>query len=320
MIDQRFSCTSNTVKLFKHLDTLSGIQQGKVIPIMVHMMPTHRCQMDCAYCCFKNRKDKRLDMPFEVLESGVRQFRDLGTKAIELTGGGDPTLYPRINDVMTLLHNIGYHIGINTNAVDSQLIENWEYCDWVRVSMNTLDACDAMNIGPLRNRGAYISACYIWHERSTLAILQKVADFCKMEKIVCRIAPDCIKPLEFINESVAFLKALLETEFYDNEFLFLSDFNITTERHGSDCLIHMIKPCFYTDGYVYPCPSSELAQENDFQMQHEFAICRWDRIFQFYTSKRAIYPVHRECSYCKYEKQEIVLEELLAETTFNEFA
>lgn len=319
-MDQKYSCTSNTVKILKHLDRLQLMQRGLVSPIMIHMMPTHRCQMHCVYCCFKNRQDKHLDMPFEVLESGVTQFQSLGTRAIEMTGGGDPTLYPRINDVMELLSELDYHIGINTNAVDSQLIKHWEYCDWVRVSMNTLDYYDTVNIAPIRDRGAYISACYIWNEMSTRETLHRVAAFCKAEKIVCRIAPDCIKPLRFIDGSVAFLKQVMMTDFPDNEYLFLSDFNITTERHSTNCLIHTIKPCFYTDGYVYPCPSSELAMENDSQMQPKFAVCKWDGIHDFYTSPKALEPTERPCSYCKYEKQQVLLEEVLTETTFNEFA
>jgi organic radical activating enzyme len=318
-MDRRYSCTSNTVKLFKHLDRLQCIQKGMVIPIMIHMMPTHRCQMNCEYCCFKNRKNKQLDMPFDHLRKGVEQFAKLGTHAIEITGGGDPTLYPRINDVMDLLVDLGYSIGINTNAVDSQLIERWYYCDWVRVSMNTLDVHDTLNIEPIRESGAYISACYIWHKNSTLDTFKKVADLCEREKIVCRVAPDCITSLDEINESVDFLREVM-IQFINNKYLFLSDFNINTKRHNNNCFIHMIKPAFYTDGYVYPCPSSELAKENNSQMQPSLAVCRYDEVFDYYTSMKAIRPTEKNCSYCKYEKQNIVLEEVLTQTEFNEFA
>jgi len=317
-MEQKYSHSSNTVKLFKHLDTLQGIQNGKVVPIMVHMMPTHKCQMNCIYCCFKNRKNKQLDMPFEHLEKGVTQFRELGTKAIELTGGGDPTLYPRINDVFDLLMDQGYHIGVNTNAVDSQLVKHWDFCDWVRISMNTLDTKRSLNINPIKDSGAYISACYIWHDNSSFEVLTEVAKFCECEKIVCRIAPDCIKSLSEIDTSVEKLRSMLLS--IGSEYLFLSDFNIDTSRHNSNCLIHMIKPAFYTDGYVYPCPSSELAKENGSKMQASLSICRFDEIYDFYTSDRASLAVERNCSYCKYEKQNVVLEEVQAKTEFNEFA
>jgi len=258
-------------------------------------------------------------MPFEHLRMGVEQFRRLGTKAIEVTGGGDPTLYPRINDYLDVLHDLGYSIGINTNAVDSDRIERWRYCDWVRVSLNTLDVHDSLDLDPILGAKS-VSACYIWHKDSTLETFDKIANFCKDRQIVCRIAPDCIRPLEEIDSSVVFLRKLMEERHSYNPYLFLSDFNITTNRHNLDCRIHMIKPAFYTDGYVYPCPSVELAEENNSQMPHSFALCRYDEIQNFYTSGRALEAIERTCSYCKYEKQQVVLEEVLTPTEFNDFA
>lgn len=314
-----FSCTSNTVKLFKHLDTLKNLQMGKVVPIMIHMIPTHRCQMDCVHCCFKNRGDRNFDMPFDVLIKGVLQFYDLGTRSIEITGGGEPTLYPKVNEMLIFLHGLGLNIGFITNTVDSQRVKYWDYCKWVRISLNTLDYRGDMNIGPIRDSGTYISGCYIWNEISTLESLDKIAEFSAREKIVCRIAPDCIKDGDEINHSVTVLRELLR-EYEDNKYLFLSDFNITTDRPNMDCRIHMIKPCFYLDGYVYSCPSTELAVENDHKINKEAMVCSYDNIYNFYTKGNAIKKVTRDCSYCKYVQQQIVLDEVLTETTFNEFA
>lgn len=320
-MDRKYTHSSNTVKLFKHLDNLSLLQNGIVSPIMIHMMPTHKCQMNCGYCCFKNRVDKQLDMPFEVAVIGLSQFRRLGTKAVELTGGGEPTLYPYINDLFSILKDLDYHIGYNTNGVDSQLVNKWHYCDYVRISMNTFDRGEEwMNINPIKDSGAYISGCYIWHEGSTMDVFRKVAAFCEKEKIVCRVAPDCIKSTERIEASVNGLREILKEGFFDNEYLFLSDFNIDTSRHNLKCYTHLIKPAFYTDGYIYPCPSSELAVENDSQVHSSIAVCRYDEVFDFYTNGGALAIKEIPCSYCKYEKQNTVLEEVLTETEFNEFA
>ena len=313
-----YSHTSNTVKLYKHMDKLALLQNGQVVPIMVHLIPTHRCQMDCSYCCFKNRRDKKLDMPFDMLKEGISSFHRLGTRSVEFTGGGDPTLYPWINEALEFMHKLNMHIGLITNSVDSQLVKYWQYCNWIRISLNTLDCYDNMNIGPIKDSGAYISACYIWNEVSTPDNFKRIARFAEDEKIVCRVAPDCIKPGNEIDESVEMLQEILR-EYKDNKFVFLSDFNITTERPNFDCYIHMIKPCFYVDGYVYSCPSTELAWENNHQIDASAKVCKYDEILDFYKGD-AINKTHRSCSYCKYVKQQVVLEEVLTETTFNEFA
>ena len=314
MKNDRYTCTSNTVKLYKHLDTLKLLQEGQVVPILIHMSPTNKCNLNCVHCCFKNR-EKNLDMPFDVAKSGIEQFYRLGTRALELTGGGDPTLYPQINELIAFLHDMGFHLGINTNAISSGLVKEWDRFDWVRVSMNTFDYDVAIDIDPIRQSGADLTACYIWNKNSTEETLNRVAAFCIKENIVCRIAPDCIKPVDEIDADMEMLK-LLHVE----PPLFLSDFNVTTTRHSLDCRLHMIKPCFYTDGYVYPCPSLELAHENDCQLPLSFRICNHTEIYDFYKSEKALAATERTCSYCKYAKQQVVLDELLMETEHNAFS
>lgn len=314
------SHTSNNVKLYKHLDKLQLLQTGTISPIMIHMSPTHKCQMNCVFCCFKNRKDKALDMPLNVLKEGVKQFYALGTKAIEFTGGGEPTLYPYVNEALDWLSWLEMHIGINTNAIDSQLIERWELFDWARISLNMFDYHDSINIELIKKSGVYISGCYIWNELSTPDTLERVVQFANKEKIACRIAPDCIiKSLKELDKTIEDIRRVIKRS-SESDYIFLSDFNIDTSRHNQKCYIHMIKPCFNTDGYVYPCPSIELAFEHDAQIPEEFRLCRYDEIEDFYRCGKAFEILEQTCSYCKYAKQQIVLEDVLTKTDFNEFA
>ena len=319
MTNRQYSCTSNTAKLLKHLDKLQMLQSGTVSPIMVHMVPTHRCQMKCVHCCFKNRKNKHLDMPYSVLAEGIKQFHSLGVRSIELTGGGDPTLYPYINEALSYLYGLDFHIGMITNAIDSHKVNCWYYCDWVRVSLNVLDYDDPLNLEQIEKSGTYISFCYIWNERTTQDIFDKVVQISNEKKIVCRVAPDCICSLKEIDESLVEIQETL-SRYKNNEFAFLSDFNISTSRKNTDCRIHMIKPCFYADGNIYSCPSSELSVEHGHQMSKAAQLCKHDEVFDFYGSGRALEKTTRTCTFCKYVLQQNFLEELLMETTFNEFA
>jgi len=202
--------------------------------------------------------------------------------------------------------------------VDSQLVKNWNYCNWVRVSFNTMDYLD-MNIGPIRDAGVPMTGCYIWNDKSNLETFDRVVKFAEKEKIVCRVGTDCIRPGDEIEASMAMLKEIFE-KYKDKQYVFLSDFNIQVGRENFDCYLHMIKPCFYLDGYIYSCPSSELAVENNNTLPTFSKLCSYDEVVDFYQSGAAAVKTHRECSYCKYFKQQVVLEEVLTETTFNEFA
>lgn len=231
------------------------------------------------------------------------------------TGGGDPPLWPPINIALQYLKQNGWHMGIITNGLGGEYIEHWEYFDWVRVSLNTLDYRDDIDLSYLNETQK--SFCYIWNKHSPKKI-GKVAEFAEKHKTICRIAPDCIVPTWHIVKQLDGIRQVLG-RFKDNKYIFLSDFNIDIERPNHDCRIHMIKPCLYLDGWVYACPSAELAVENDKQIQPKARICRYDKIYEWYMSEEALKSRDLDCSYCKYVKQQWLLEMLLMKTKDNEF-
>jgi tRNA A37 methylthiotransferase MiaB len=74
-------------KLLQHTDVLHAIQAKKEFrPITVQLAPTEACDSNCPFCSVSWRAvDKKI--PFAVIEKGLREFRALGAKSIELTGG-----------------------------------------------------------------------------------------------------------------------------------------------------------------------------------------------------------------------------------------
>jgi organic radical activating enzyme len=316
--DEIWSYTSNIAKLFKHLDKLQDLQNGRVSPIMVHVIPTHRCKLNCAHCCFKNRKDRNADMTKDVFLRSIVDLSRLGVKALEFTGGGDPVQWPHINWAIDLAKDHGFHLGMITNGIDAGNVHDWNAFDWVRVSLNTLDYRKNLPLEFFKNSRADVSFCYIWNKFSDYNI-GKIIDFANEHKIACRLAPDCIKPVEEIANEMYHIKEALK-DFPDNKYVKLSDFNIDLFRPNNDCRIHMIKPCLYLDGHLYACPSAELAIENDFQISPKTRVCKYDEIKKFYNSEEAIKKREYDCSYCKYVKQQAILEALLMDTVHNEFA
>jgi MoaA/NifB/PqqE/SkfB family radical SAM enzyme len=318
MTAEIYSYTSNIAKLLKHLPELKDIQKGIVSPIMIHTIVTHKCQLNCAHCCFKNRKNKKADMPFVVWTKAISDFARLGVKALEFTGGGDPVLWEYINEGIEFARNCFMKLGMITNGIGINKVEDWNQFEWVRVSLNTLDYRKDLKIDILKKSRADISFCYIWNEHSDKNI-KKIIDYANKHEIVCRLAPDCIKPVREIAIEMEHIKNVLES-FPDNKYVLLSDFNIDFFRPNDDCRIHMIKPCLYLDGYLYACPSAELAFENDKQISSKTRICKYDEIFEFYRSKEAIKKREYNCSYCKYVKQQAILDALLMNTIHNDFA
>lgn len=309
-----YSYTSNTVKLLKHMDKLQELQKGRSSPIMVHMAVTNKCNLNCIHCCFKNRDKGLDDLPLDTLKKGMRAFKGVGVNAVEITGGGEPTMYKYLDEALEFLHSEGFHIGLITNGIKTDHIKNWEYLDWVRVSLNGFDYGKIPDISNIV--GPDISGCYIWNNNSS-KVIGDVVSFAESNGIPTRIAPDCIKPLLEINKEMGIIKRALIK--YNVNNVFVSDFNTKTSRRNSNCYIHNIKPYFYVDGNVYVCPSSELAIENGANINEAFKICDVDGIIRTYLNSSGRIKREHNCSFCKYAATNEFLEDVLTETHHNDF-
>ena len=87
--------------------------------------------------------------------------------------------------------------------------------------------------------------------------------------------------------------------------------------------MHGVKPCVFTDGNVYVCPSAELAPENNYQVNDEFKLCDIAGITDFYNSQVGgpdVFRRHHDCSFCKYAIQNELIDDVLMPTKHNEFA
>lgn len=315
-----YSVTSNEPKLFKHLDRLKDIQLGTATPILFHISPTNKCNANCMHCCFADReRDNELDKNDLCVAIWIMKY--IGVKSIELTGGGEPSLYTYINWLIEEIWFADLALGMNTNALDITTItkDNWKKFDWVRVSMNAFDGPNKdkfkKNVKTLKKL-TKITACYIIPQQIGVKNLKEVIDFADKNKIVTRIAPDCLQTKEKIIELTEKCRKIIDK--HPSKYVFLSDFNLYFEKRNDDvCMIHMIKPFLYTDGWVYACPSSELAVENPRGMHKKFRVCRMEDIYRYYRENFDVN--HFPCSYCKYARQNNLLYALIQETDHNDF-
>ncbi len=60
-------------------------------PLLVHIVPIRRCNIDCAYC---NEYDKTSEpLPLDVLRGRIDRLKALGTSIVAFSGG-EPMLHP----------------------------------------------------------------------------------------------------------------------------------------------------------------------------------------------------------------------------------
>ena len=320
----KYSVTSNNVKLLKHLDNLKGLQDGKSSPVMFHISPTNLCNMLCSHCCFSGRR--LLDsLDKDDLLNALSSIKNLGVGAVEFTGGGEPTLYKDLPAVVKAASELGFSIGLCTNALVYRDDLDYSLFDWVRVSLNIFDMAEKhsiinwfANVKKIQKQ-TKVSACYVAGRSITLSKLVEVFYFANELKIQTRIAPDCIQPKKNIRELLDNISIVFKDQGWDdNKYVFLSDFNVSFDsRPDNNCYIHGIKPFLFSDGFVYSCPSSELSVEHNRMMPKEFRLCKIGDITSFYNTR--FLPIKRSCSYCKYSSQNNLVNDCLVEVEDDKF-
>ncbi len=75
---------------------------------------TYQCINHCVFCAVSNRV--RRDVPFERVRRLLRDYRERGVMLLDLDGG-EPTLHPRLLDVIREARDLGYRrVNVTTNG------------------------------------------------------------------------------------------------------------------------------------------------------------------------------------------------------------
>jgi MoaA/NifB/PqqE/SkfB family radical SAM enzyme len=82
-------------------------------PLLVHIIPIRRCNIDCAYC---NEYDKvSPPVPYEVMAERIDKLAELGTSVVAFSGG-EPMLHPQLDDLIRRIRGHGMMAGLITNG------------------------------------------------------------------------------------------------------------------------------------------------------------------------------------------------------------
>ena len=251
-------------KMLQHCEVLDSIQNKKKWkPITFQLCPTGYCNFNCSFCSVANR-DKTISIPFKQIKKALKDFRKLGAKSVEITGGGNPLLYPWINEVIDLAHKLGFDIGIICNSINPGKYltkESAQKLTWYRCSISahhnipefTYKQYDLSVIPE-----GVLSFSYIINKETTKEILADIIELVKTRpdaKFV-RIAPDYLED-EMIDTFKSKWAPMVEELDKEGKFFFKELIGGCTP-YKEFCGIGMIRPYVCEDGYVYICSSFVL--------------------------------------------------------------
>lgn len=136
----------SNLKIFTHLEELQKIQKGeRIAPIYVRIKPTNRCNQNCYYCHYKNpyleldQYNPKDEIKREKILEIIQDFKLIGVKAVTFSGGGEPLLYPYIEETMESVLDAGIDLSIITNGslLMGRKAELLSQAKWVRISLES---------------------------------------------------------------------------------------------------------------------------------------------------------------------------------------
>lgn len=305
--------TSNSGKLLNTLVKLNRtaeVYEGKLRPIEIQIALTNKCSLDCVFCSVKKR-DKTIELDYDMACQALLDFTELGAKSVVITGGGDPTLHPKIEDFIIYCNYLGLKVGLITNGVKLKEKIKGEvlaHLTWVRVSLNSLDYLDNISIPELPNN-VTLGFSYVWNEFTNRETLFKIRNYALTHKVkYVRIVPDC-RNVKLIKKYSRMIQEYVKK---DDLFFFQTKETVPPDR----CFIGYLKPFVNVDGWVYHCSANPLI---DLKFNESFRMCRVDDINGFWGRKAKSFKT-KKCGECFYkEHHDSVIEPLMMRGEHSEF-
>lgn len=143
---EKKSTPYSSLKIFAHINELQKVKEGeRVAPIYVRVKPTNRCNQNCYYCHYKSpyleldQYKLSDEISKEKMMEIISDFREIGVKAVTFSGGGEPLLYPYIEETMEAVLNAGIDLSIITNGslLQGRKAELLAKAKWVRISLES---------------------------------------------------------------------------------------------------------------------------------------------------------------------------------------
>ena len=145
----------SSLKVFHHQDKLQQLREGKqIIPAQVQIFISDLCNENCSFCAFRN-PDYFTSQLFPIEVGGRKNYnpmrmipyrkileilddcKEMGVKALQYSGGGEPTVHPEVVSIFDYTLEKGLDLALVSNGILlHKLLGQLVYAKWVRVSID----------------------------------------------------------------------------------------------------------------------------------------------------------------------------------------
>lgn len=321
-IDKRISYTAaDTIPLKLLLDTdlLEATRKGRILPLHVQFIPTNKCNLHCEFCSCSER-DKQLEMALADAFKVIDTCKKLGTKAVTITGGGEPLLYPHINELIDYFHENYIKIGLVTNGTLLYKLhpKSLQKITWCRISSgdDRLFNLDYhMQLDKVVKLGSNVDWAFshVVSAKPNMGVIRKVVEFANSHHFThVRLVSDLYIPEQIDMDKI---RSAMEGV-SDKLVIYQGRKNYT---HGGDCYICYLKPFICPDMKLYTCCGAQYALA-DSKRDMPAELCLGEASDMEQIMQRSNKPFNgRICVKCYYQNYNDLLGSLLKDIEHKEF-
>ncbi len=309
--EQEHKYTSTGIKFWRHPEQMNQYKSGGNNTIIsTHISPEGACNLNCPYCSVTHRVTHNR-IAFDVIQDYVIKLKTRGLKAVILTGGGEPTAYQNINELVQWLNNDqGLSVALITNGTLTDRIkpQTWQCFSWIRVSINIFPGWEEKIYLPLdlvpETTVIGCSSVYTADHESQedtldrvdmLQRIARVADNCRAQYI--RLLPNCLLEQDDLIAQHSNLSKTLEQV---NDPRFFHQYKVHGEPHSSICHQSYFRPYLseVNGGTVYPCDSVVLNNGIAY-FAEQYQLCKAADVLEYLDHRiKAGFDPHQHCKGC----------------------
>jgi len=278
------------------------VETGNTAPVLIEVDPSNACNHACSFCLssyihfdkYKGTETfSRAVMPRDMLMGLCKDFVDMGVRAVNWTGGGEPTLNKHLKEAIEYCGKHGIKMGMFTNGtlfdkrdLFETLVDNMT---WVRISIDTgteesynkiripkggtdwnkmvSNVTKLIEVNNSKGNKIDIGVGYVISPDTYKEIVDFAKFFKDIDVTYCQYKPEIViredggeqRDKEFWVEKVMPLldeaKEILGDKFQCNGYKItdLTEDPSLLGRNYKKCLGSQISPCIGADGHIYVC-------------------------------------------------------------------
>jgi len=216
-------------------------------------------------------------MPYKQYYAIMKMFADHGCRAVTITGGGEPTLHPQINEILHATKTLGISTGMVSNGLSLDRVRSaaLQTLTWCRVSFSddrvfVGDFAARMKKAVAAGKGVDWAFSYVLTRNANIDKISSVVRFANDHGFThVRLVTDLLD-LDDAIEMEDIKAALKHLGIDDSLVIYQGRKDFTLGR--KDCWTSLVKPVIGADGAWFPCCGVQYALDNP-SLDFEQSMC-----------------------------------------------